>query len=101
MRKNLTITLDRERQLRLDMNAMAEFEELTGRSIFLLQEKLAEARNMRAVLYCAMKSAGEEVTIEQIGSLINFGNLKYVTDTIQKLMTDSFGESEETGEKGK
>ncbi len=101
MRKNSTITLDRERELRLDMNAMAEFEELTGRSIFLLQEKLAEARNMRAILFCAMRSAGEDITLEQVGGLIDFNNLKYVMDTVQKLMTDSFGESEESGEKGK
>lgn len=104
MRKNLTITLDRERELRLDLNAMAEFEELTGRSLFLLNEKLAEARNMRAVLYCALKSAGEEISQDEIGKLITFGNFKYVTEVIQKLMTDSFGEpseSAETGEKGK
>ena len=101
MRKNISITLDRERNLRLDLNAMAEFEDLTGKSLFTIGEALQEARNLRALLYVAMKSAGEEVTLNDVGNMIGLHNFALVNESITQLMKVSYGSSEESNEDGK
>lgn len=91
MRKTISITLDRERNLRLDLNAMAEFEEVTGISLFTIGDKLQEARYLRALLYASLKSAGEKMTIEEVGAEITMDNMGYIGEKIQELMTISYG----------
>lgn len=95
MRKTISITLDRERNLRLDLNAMAEFEEVTGISLFTIGDKLQEARYLRALLYSTLKSAGEKITIEEVGSEITMDNMGYIGEKIQELMTISYGNQNE------
>jgi hypothetical protein len=99
MAKNHKILLDRERNLRLDLNAMSEFEELTGTSLFTIGEKMSEAKNIRALLYCTMKSAGEEITLNELGSLIDFENINIISEALGKLMNASYGESDSKTEK--
>lgn len=101
MRKNISITLDRERNLRLDLNAMSTFEDITGKSLFTIGEQLQEARNVRALLYAALKSAGEDITIEQVGENIGMHNFSLVSETISKLMTASYGKPSDDSEEGK
>lgn len=98
MRKKIAIQLDRERFLRLDLNAMSNFEEATGLSLFTIGEKLQEARYIRALLYSAMKSAGEDITLEVVGENITMSNISYIGDVIQKLMSESYGKSDETND---
>lgn len=101
MRKNISITLDRERNLRLDLNAMSVFEDVTGKSLFTIGEGLQEARNVRALLYAAMKSAGEDITLEQVGENITMHNFSMVSEVISKLMTVSYGKPLDEVEEGK
>lgn len=101
MKKNISITLDRERNLRLDLNAMSVFEDVTGKSLFTIGEGLQEARNVRALLYAAMKSAGEDVTLEQVGENITMHNFSMVSEVISKLMTVSYGKPLDEAEEGK
>jgi hypothetical protein len=101
MFEKITITLDRERELRLDFNAMSEFENLTGNSLFTIGDKMQEARNIRALLFVCMKSANEDVTLEQVGSMLNMGNFDKVNVALNKLMTVSYGDQEETDSKKK
>lgn len=95
MAKKILIELDRERELRLDLNAMAEFEEITGNSLFTIGDKLTEARNVRALLFVALKSAKNEITIDEIGALITIANFGYVSEVISKLLTASYGKSDD------
>jgi hypothetical protein len=101
MRKNIVITLDRERQLRLDLNAMAEFEDLTGKSLFTIGEALQEAKHLRALLFVAMKSAGEEITLSDVGNMIGLHNFNVVNDAVTQLMRVSYGSSDEEATEGK
>lgn len=101
MRKLISISLDRERFLKLDLNAMAEFEDITGLSLFTIGQQLANAKNVRAVLYVAMKAAKEEITLEEVGELINADNFEMAVETIGKLMTKSYGETENQDDKKK
>lgn len=101
MKKTISITLDRERQLRLDLNAMSTFEDITGKSLFTIGEALQEARNVRALLYAALKSAGEDITLDQVGENIGMHNFAIVSETIGKLMTASYGKPSDENDEGK
>lgn len=93
--KKILIELDRERELRLDLNAMSEFEDLTGNSLFTIGEKLAEARNVRALLFVTLKAANNEMDINEIGKYVTIKNFTYVNDVIAKLLSASYGNSNE------
>lgn len=101
MKKTVSITLDRERQLKLDLNAMSEFEELTGKSLFTIGEALGQARYIRAMLYACMKSAKEDITLDEVGELIDMDNLEYLHSRLNLLMNKSYGEQETTDDKKK
>ena len=101
MKKTVSITLDRERQLKLDLNAMSEFEELTGKSLFTIGDGLGQARYIRAMLYACMKSAKEEITLDQVGELIDMDNFEYLHSRLNLLMNKSYGEQESTDDKKK
>lgn len=101
MKKYITFTLDRERKLRLDLNAMSEFEDITGKSLFTIGEKLQEARNIRALLYAAMVSAGEDITLDQVGEYIDMNNFGEMSEVIAKLMNASYGKSDDEVEEKK
>ena len=98
MKKTVAITLDRERNLRLDLNAMSNFEDLTGESLFTIGEKMNQARNIRALLFSCLKSAKEEVTLEEVGDMIDIENFAYVSEKISALMNVSYGAGEESSE---
>lgn len=101
MKKTVSITLDRERNLKLDLNAMSEFEELTGKSLFTIGEALGQARYIRAMLYACMKSAKEEITLDEVGELIDMDNFEYLHSRLNLLMNKSYGEQEATDDKKK
>ena len=101
MKKTVSITLDRERQLKLDLNAMSEFEELTGKSLFTIGEALGQARYIRAMLFACMKSAKEEITLDKVGELIDMDNFEYLHSRLNLLMNKSYGEQETTDDKKK
>lgn len=98
MSKKTAITLDRERYMRLDLNAMSEFEDLTGKSLFSIGNDLQSAKSIRALLYCALKSGGEDITLDQVGDLITMENFAEVSKSMNKLMNKSYGESEDTAD---
>ena len=101
MKKTVSITLDRERNLKLDLNAMSEFEELTGKSLFTIGEALGQARYIRAMLFACMKSAKEEITLDEVGELIDMDNFEYLHSRLNLLMNKSYGEQEVTDDKKK
>jgi hypothetical protein len=98
MRKKIAISLDRERFMRLDLNAMAEFEELTGHSLFNVGDKLQEAKNLRALLYASLKSGGEQITLQEVGELISLDNFSIIQDSLSQLMNVSYGKSDESSD---
>ena len=101
MKKTVSITLDRERNLKLDLNAMSEFEELTGKSLFTIGEALGQARYIRAMLFACMKSAKEEITLDEVGELIDMDNFEYLHSRLNLLMNKSYGDQEATDDKKK
>jgi len=77
------ITLDKKRNLLLNLNAMVSFEDVTGRN--LLQGIAIgdmSTKDLRALLWACLIHEDKELTLEQVGEMIHAGNM---TDIFTKL----------------
>jgi len=82
------------RHLLLDLNAMATFEEIVGKSFFDLSEtEHMGARELRAFLYVCLLHEDDSLTLEQVGSWITMesmgGIAKRLTRALKAAMPDS------------
>ncbi|MBW2084433.1 MAG: hypothetical protein JRI54_00155 [Deltaproteobacteria bacterium] len=81
--------------LRLDFNALVNFEETTGITIFELQNQ-ASARSIRALLWACIRSGSDpEINIEDVGRLIHSGNMTKIISSLSDLMNNSLIENGE------
>lgn len=98
MKPAVKITLDRERTLTLDMNAMAAFEEETGKSL-ISGTALGEMamKDFRALLWACLVHEDESLTVKQVGALVHAGNLEEVGQAIaaafERAMPEARGEA--------
>lgn len=79
------ITLDKVRHLKLDLNAMAEFEEATGKS--LMDGKFGKnmtPKDLRAMLWACLLHEDEKVTLKQVGSWVSVSNLLEVSGKLNE-----------------
>jgi len=67
------------RNIRLDFNALALAEELTGKS-FVDIEAWGDMRatDIRAVIYACLVHEDPELTLEQVGGLLHMGNVERI-----------------------
>lgn len=89
--QQVAITLDRERHLLLDFNALTVAEELTGRN-FLLQEtwNTLSARDVRALLFACLKHEDADLTLDQVGSLVGLLNADAISESMLKARQENF-----------
>ncbi len=87
------ITLDRERTLKLDLNAMVNFEEATGKSLFNFNTKNISTKDIRALLWACLLRDNKDLTLEKVGELVTFDNLKMVSEKIQEVFITAFPEA--------
>ena len=83
VRPAVAISLDKERHLLLDLNAMVAFQEATGKNLF--DNKVAEAlgknispRDLRALLWACLLHEDETLTEKQVGSWIRPDNIEEI-----------------------
>jgi uncharacterized protein with ATP-grasp and redox domains len=95
--KSVKITLDREREMRFDLNAMTLYEEVTGKSSFEIGNNMS-ATTVRAILYASLKDDDPNLTLKDVGNLISTKNLSKVTEKLTELLNASFGQAEEQAE---
>lgn len=89
------ITLDKERNLLLDLNAMAAFEETAGKSLMNgAGLKEMGMRDFRALLWACLIHEDESLTIKQVGSLVHAGNLVEISGAIEQAFTKAMPEPE-------
>lgn len=91
--------LDRPRKISLDLNHMAEFEELTGKD-FLRIVSLRSVRDIRALLYVCLKEDDPTLTEEEVGALVHVGNIETVSEALTRLMNQAAPDAPETGGDG-
>lgn len=82
------IALDKERSLKLTLNAMVKFEEATGKSL-LKEADLSKmtASDLRALLWSCLLHDDKALTLEQVGDMIDLSNLNYVAECLGKAWT--------------
>lgn len=92
----VTITLDKERVLKLDLNAMVTFEEATGKSLMggTFKSKDMTPRDLRAMLWACLIHEDEALTEQQVGSWITVSNLMEVTGKLNEAFEVAMPESE-------
>lgn len=91
-----TIQLDKLRSLRFDLNAMAAYEDITGKSAFSIGDDIS-AKSIRALLWASLIHEDDKLTLEDVGSMIHTGNMSEITAKINTLVQTST-EIDEEGE---
>jgi hypothetical protein len=97
-----TLMLDgKEYTLRMDLNALSDFESMTGKSIMrggLTDINNLELSDARGLLWACMVQDDESLTIRQVGRMIHMGNLGEITEVIQKLVAGAMPDAQEEAE---
>jgi len=99
VRPSVTISLDKERHLLLDLNAMVSFQEATGKNLFKESVAKALARDMspmdlRALLWACLLHEDEALTLKQVGSWIHAGNTAEISAGIMEAWSKAIPEVE-------
>ena len=88
------LKLDKEYTLILDMNAMSDFEEATGKAIHAIGADMS-MKELRALIWACMRHSEPDLTPEDVGRMIHAKNLFAVGEQIGKLYSDSMPEEED------
>ena len=93
----IKIMLDKERTLKLDLNAMVAFEDATGSNLFDFGkgEKL-NARSLRALLWACLIHEEKGLTEEQVGGWISTENMAEIDTKLEEVAVMSMPKAEET-----
>jgi len=83
VRPEISLTLDKERHLLMDLNAMVAFEDATGKNIMQgLDADSMTARDFRALLWACLLHEDEALKIEDVGKMIHAGNMGELTEKV-------------------
>lgn len=86
----VTVTLDKERHLRLPLKGMLAFEEKTGISLlkgFDLKESSLE--HIAALIWACLLHEDEKLTYDKVILMVDIGNVAEVIDAIKKCILQS------------
>ena len=76
--KGIPIVLDKERHLRMTLNAMIQFEELTGKEFTKLKLSEMTIKDMRILLWLCLLWEDPALTEEEVGAMIGLDNMAAV-----------------------
>lgn len=83
MREPVKITLDRERTLRFDLNAMCLLEERGG----LEPGKMATPSGLRFLLYAGLRHEDPDLTEEKVGALVDMDRLEEISEAVSRALS--------------
>lgn len=83
--KTVPIQLDKERRLRMDFNALADFEEATGAPFSEVTGALTITQ-LRALLWACLRHEDEALTVRDVGAMIHPGNVGQVEQAVTALV---------------
>jgi len=94
--KPITITLDRERTLEFDTNAIVLAEKETGKNLLAIVKDLGSPKtvritDIRALLWAGASHEDPDLTIEAAGRLLKRANTRAVLEAIMAGLADFFG----------
>lgn len=93
------------RRLRMDLNAMCCFQEVTGKNLFDSEVASSISRGMtpadlRALLWACLVHEDKKLTIEQVGGWIGSDNMLEVAQGLSGAFANSMPPPEDTDPKG-
>lgn len=99
-RPKVKIILDKERTLKLDLNAMASFEEATGINLMdgSFQAGRMSSKSLRAMLWACLVHEDETLTEKQVGSWVTVDNMLEVASKLNEAFEVAMPKGE--GKKG-
>lgn len=77
-RGEVSINLDKERTLRLTTNSAVELEKELGFSVTKINENTIGFTVIRAIIWAALRSDNKDLTIEEVGNLMDHGDFNDV-----------------------
>lgn len=88
MKKIVAINLDRERHLKFNLNALILAEKTTGKKLADLGQNQEgfDLEFLRAMLFAGLKHEDKELTLDEVGDLIDMENLEYVATKLGEAM---------------
>ena len=97
---SVAIVLDKERHLRLTLNALVDFQSATGKDLRDPQVIEALSANMgfadmRALLWACLRWEDRELTLDRVGDLVDLTNLQEVTARMVEAWTVALPKTEE------
>lgn len=100
-RPEVKITLDKERTLKLDLNAMVAFEEATGKSLVGgFDSGSMTPRDLRAMLWACLIHEDDELTEKQVGALVTADNMLDIASKLNDAFEVAMPETEKTKKGG-
>lgn len=83
------IQLDKKRTLRYTLNALAELEDRLGVSVSELANVAMGMKQIRAFLWTGLLHEDPDITEQEVGNLVDFENMEYVSKKITEAFTSS------------
>ena len=81
----VTIVLDKERKMKVSLNAMILIEELTGKNLMNGKQQVElSLKDIRCFLYALLKDDDPTLTLEQTGALVTIENMGEITQKISE-----------------
>jgi hypothetical protein len=96
--KSVPITLDRERHLRLDLNAIVEFEQAAGISIIKIDFTALPMAHLRALLWACLLGEDPALTQQQVGEMIHVGNMAEMSEALGRVFGASAPEPDKSAD---
>jgi len=93
----VTITLDKERHLRLSLKGMLAFEKLTGKNLLKgFKFKELSLGDTAAMLWACLIHEDKELTYDDVCCMVDFKNLEAVMESLTQCLLGSYPKSEGT-----
>jgi len=91
----VTIVLDKERHLPMNFTTLIDYEAITGKNM-LKHEAVADmsATDLCVLLWAALKQEDEELTLKDVGKLLDFRDMAYIAERIAEAMEEARPEGE-------
>ena len=88
MKKSVLIELDKARNLRFGINALCQLEDMIGKPVTDLQDG-AGITEIRAMLYCGLAWEDPDLTVDEVGEIMDDAMSDKGIDYISKKLTES------------
>ena len=88
----MKITLDQEREIEINGYTIMKYEKQSGKSLF----KIGDNPSMTDIVQLVWAFLTDDLPIDQVAKTINLKNMKHISETLAKVMSESGNENDHT-----